>query len=545
MWRVYWYDCHEMGRYLVRLFEYVQGWRDGQLFPRWAPDLYGGYGTPLFEFYSPFLFSIAGIPSLLGLDAAAALKIAVALFSMAGATGAFLLTRSETGRDDAGFIAAAAFVFAPYRFVDLYIRGDLAEYAALCLLPLVLWLYRELWRAPPEQRASLGLWATLAHAALILSHTILGQWGTELIAVVGFFSLWPALRDWDWDRLAASLLPIVFAVGLSAIYLLPALAEKGVTHMNDFTGGYFQTTSHLVPFQRFFYFDFYAFVGDGFTNSPNRMPFSIGIPIAIGIDIALVGALVDRRRVSQATRWAALTLAVMLLMTPWMAWLWPLLPFGAFVQFPWRLLGLVTTLGAVALGASWAAIVPARRHALVLAVLAAALIAWDGSRFVVLGHDHVPSLAQPDPHMTSASIQRHVGHAAGSGEHLPIRVSSEPRFPRRSLVETAFGPVRAQASQPRGTEYQLHVDADGPGAVDVQSFWFPGWRIREQSGPALATLEESPGALLRLRFPQPGRYQVTVDFGPTLVRVLATLMSLLSLALLWPTLWLVNRRRSA
>ncbi len=540
LWRVYWYDCHEMGRYLVRLFEYVRGWREGQPFPRWAPDLYGGYGAPLFEFFPPFLFSVAGLADLAGVEPAAALKIAVALFGAAGAAGAFLLARSETGRSDAGLVASAAFVFAPYRFVDLYLRGDLSEYAALCLLPLVLWLYRELWRAPPERRVRWGVSAALVHAALILSHTILGQWATELVSLVGVASLYHAACERDWRRLASGALPLVFAVGIAAAYLLPAILEKDATHLADITGGFYATTNHLVPFERFFYFGYYAFVGDGFTNSAHRMPFSIGIPAAIGLDVALVGAIFERRRLRRAIGWALATLATLLMMTPWASGLWGILPFGRFVQFPWRLLGLVATLGAVTLGTAWAAVVPSGRTGLAFAFLALALVGWDGERFVLLGHDHIPSLAQADPAMSAESLQRHVGHALGSGEYLAAGASHEPFSPRRALVSPIEGPLRAVATQPTGTAYQLHIDAKGPGAVDVQSFWFPGWRIDGQSGPAAATLERSPDALLRLRIPAAGSYDVAVRFGTTPIRAVATLLSLLSLLALWPVLRFVR-----
>ncbi|MHB1843680.1 MAG: 6-pyruvoyl-tetrahydropterin synthase-related protein [Deltaproteobacteria bacterium] len=547
LWRVYWYDSHEMGRYLVRLFEYVRGLRDGQRYPRWAPDLYGGYGTALLEFFPPFVLMLAAIPNLFGADPALALKIAIGLLSVAGATGAFLLGRAETGRDDAGLLTAVAFVFAPYRFVDLYLRGDLSEYGALCLMPVALWLYRELWRAPRGKRALLGCLAAVAQAAVILSHTIIGQWGTELLALAGLVSLWPAIRAADWRRVAAGFAPLLFGLGLCAIYLLPAILEKSATHMSQVTAGYYQSTAHLVPFERFFYFDFYAFVSDGFTFSHNRMPFSIGLPAAIGIDLALAGFLFDRRRTARAAGWALAALGVLLLMTPSAAGLWRILPLGSYVQFPWRLLAFVATLGAVAFGAAFAAVAPKGPTALALAAFISAAIAWDGQRFVVTGHEHHGELAQADPGMSSASIQRRAGSAlTGAGEYLPAGPAEPPRAPRASLIlpndETMKSVVGEQLT---GTTYRIHLDATGPGSADLQTFWFPGWRISRQSGPASVAIVESPRSLVRLVVPSSGSYELSVELGDTLPRTLGLLASLLSLALLWPVLRWMNLERGA
>ncbi|HWE30212.1 MAG TPA: hypothetical protein VHB97_19535, partial [Polyangia bacterium] len=70
----YWYQNHDMVAYPVRLLEYVGAWRAGAIWPRWAPDLYAGYGCAFFNFYAPGVFVIAGVPLLVGASAATALK---------------------------------------------------------------------------------------------------------------------------------------------------------------------------------------------------------------------------------------------------------------------------------------------------------------------------------------------------------------------------------------------------------------------------------------------------------------------------------------
>ena len=262
MWRGYWFDAHEYSRYVSRLVEYLHGLHDGALFPRWASDFYGGFGSPFLNFFPPGVFAVAAPFTAVGFSIPMALKVALFLFTVAGALGACALARGETGRLDAALVAGAAFLFAPYRFVDLFLRGDLAEYAAISLVPWTLYFYRELTRAPREKLPRTAFLAALCHAGVLLTHTVIGQWASEALFLL---VLLPALTDWVRGRRFRALAPLFAlagAFGLAAIYVLPALAEKGFSHFENVVGGYYTSTQHLVPFADFFKFDFYDFVGD-------------------------------------------------------------------------------------------------------------------------------------------------------------------------------------------------------------------------------------------------------------------------------------------
>jgi uncharacterized membrane protein len=68
---------------LARFVEFHAAIRMGDLFPSWSPDLYSGYGSPIFQFYAPLTYYFAEVPVLMGFDYAAALKITqlLALFA--------------------------------------------------------------------------------------------------------------------------------------------------------------------------------------------------------------------------------------------------------------------------------------------------------------------------------------------------------------------------------------------------------------------------------------------------------------------------------
>ena len=81
-----------------------------------------------------------------------------------------------------------------------------------------------------------------------------------------------------------------------------------------------------------------------------------------------------RARLRGAAPWWAATLLLCLLVTHVAEPIWPLLPLGPFIQFPWRLLGLSAVCGAVAVGISWGGLIPAGRWRLASLVAAGALL---------------------------------------------------------------------------------------------------------------------------------------------------------------------------
>ncbi len=541
LWGGYWFDAHEYSRYVSRAVEYLHGLRDGFFYPRWAPDFYGGYGSPFFDFFPPGVFAVTAPFVAVGFSIVTALKIAMVLFTVAGALGACALVRGETGRLDAALVAGTAFLFAPYRFVDLFLRGDLAEYGAITLLPWAFYLYRELSRAPREKLPRLAALAALCHAAVLLTHTVIGQWASEAIFLL---VLLPAIGDWVRGRRFRALAPffaIAGAFGLAAVYVLPALAEKSFSHFERVVGGYYTAAGHTVPLELLLKFDFYDFTGD---FPPTRMPFSVGVPIALAFVFAAASLFLPRGRkaLRQLLPWWLGVLAFTFLMFPIMTPVFRLLPLSAYVQFPWRFLGFVAAFGAGAIGVTWAVLVdgPFLRQARWPLAVAAVAIIVIGSR----SRERVKRYYSPsEVPSTFAAVAANVDGTASADEHLPKQAVGPPRVPRLDLIASTGTPVRATAKQSSGTEYTVDLAADDAGAIDMKIFFFPGWTAKTLSGPGQVTLGPSPAGLIRLTAPQAGSYRVALSFGTTPVRSAAAALSLLTLLLLFPALKLAARLR--
>ena len=153
--------------HLLRSYVFADLLQPGVWFPRWVPDLYLGYGYPVFNYVPPLPYYLAAAGHFLGLDRYGGLQAVGVLAVVAGVTGAFSLARALWQSNVTGFLAAVAYGLAPYPFLNnLYFRGNVPEALALGLLPWLLWASWRWWHAPRWSRAVLP---ALLTALLVLT----------------------------------------------------------------------------------------------------------------------------------------------------------------------------------------------------------------------------------------------------------------------------------------------------------------------------------------------------------------------------------------
>jgi len=163
----YFTDAHDGRHSLFYQLQFLQGVNDGYWFPRWGPDFGFGRGYPFFIFYSPLTSYTVQAANSWGMGLVASVKVSWALGFLLGAAGMFRLAKMWWKDDRAAFIAALLYTFIPYKLVDIYVRGAIAEFWSLALFPWAMLLFLRLVRHPS---ATNTIKAGLLYAALILTH---------------------------------------------------------------------------------------------------------------------------------------------------------------------------------------------------------------------------------------------------------------------------------------------------------------------------------------------------------------------------------------
>ena len=307
----------------LRLSDYSSCRKDGQFPCRYVN--YSGYncGYPLFNFYAPFSYEIAlqiKNLSLNSLDFVSSIKATYLLATFFGFIGMYLLTKQYTSFSGA-ILSAYLYTLAPYKALDIYVRGSFAEYVALSLLP---WLLLSIKKYQPKNSNRLFFIATASVS--ILTHNLFPVLFGPIIL---YFILNNKLQK---NKLFYVDSAIVF--GLVAFFLLPSLLERNLTTNTTMTSGYFRYINHFTTLSQLFTSRFWGY-GASLWGPIDDMSFQVGhlhwVLLAIIFFISL--------KKKEVLKLLAIFIFYIFLTHNKSTFIWQTLPFLQYIQFPWRFLG--------------------------------------------------------------------------------------------------------------------------------------------------------------------------------------------------------------
>ncbi|MEA3043898.1 MAG: hypothetical protein QOH47_1736 [Sphingomonadales bacterium] len=442
--------------------------RQGIIYPRWLPGSHDGLGAPVFYYYPPLSFYPAGLLAALGASPYAAILATFGLAFAGAGAAMYGWARSWTSHPLA---AGLFYMAAPYHLADFYGRGALAESCAIALIPLLALGLRRV-----VEGRGVGL-AAIAYAAMIATHLPLALLAS--LFLVAPYAL--VLAKGRPRPLLAFAPPLAIGIGLSAIYLLPALL------LEPWRDGTVLWSHELLRPDHWLLTNWSAPL-DGMRLITLKVVAVIALPAMF---IAL------RWRVA----WAGYALACCLVVAGALPFFWSL-PLIQSVQFPFRALpfaefGLATAL----------ALLP--RGERIAALLVAPALALSATFLLAPAPNDAPVTRE-------LLAQRH----PDVPENLPPgeRPYSWPSRWALDLAQRHRAPVRR----------------DGVTVEPV--FYFPAWRVTCAGGEAATFADPATGLLAH---DGSGCARELAWTGP---EKLGALLSALALALLLLLGWLRRRR---
>jgi hypothetical protein len=498
--------------------------RAGVLLPRWFPEFAFGYGQPVLNFYGPLSY-YWGLPlTLLGANAALALKLVFATGLIAAALAMYLFARLYWERGPA-LVAAVVYAYLPYHLADLYVRGAVAEFLAFVWFPLALWAFHRL-AVASEQQGTLRLaLAALVLAALVVTHSL----STFLFApVLGVYIVSLLLKHGDRRATGRVALALGLAVAISAFYWLPVLAESQYVGLGHGASQGYQ--DHLLsPAELFSLHLAYPY--------PTEAGVAPTFPLGLIQVIILVAALILPLRV-QRHRWAiifflAVALLSGLMLTTTSLLIWQLFERGlAFLQYPWRFQALTALATAFLAGALWQQLSRGAFKApflgQILPVAAyGCLLLWALWRL-----PYAPTT--PDLSVQAMwQMDRDLGQVGTTwtGEYLPVWVEEQRWALSRPVPDPRPGGEVLPAGQLDLTgvgyaRYEFLLDAAQATTLTLHQFHYPGWQSKGQGG---ATTSHPAGDLGLAAFDlPPSRGSLVARLSHTSTQLGGTLVSLVA-----------------
>jgi hypothetical protein len=410
--------------------QFTEQLRRGVIYPRWLPRSHDGLGSPAFYYYPPLAFYLTGTFGLLGLPTYWSIIAAFGAASACSGVAMFHWLKGWTSQPLAGSLF---YVIAPYHVYDFYARGALAESCAIALIPLVALGLRRIsdCRGPAL--------AAIAYAALIATHLPLA-----LIASLFLILPYTLVLTWGYFKaLPRYVAALGFGIGLSAVYLVPALAL-----------GPYRDAAQLWMWPKLQPVNWSIFYIDWRTAD-----FGVSLVFVVTAAIALSAAAVF---VATRSRWAVYAGVYSVIAAGFLPMIWDL-PLLRNVQFPFRLLPLAGFALATALA------VGSKRRALTGAI-------WGLS--ILVSAANLKFLSLESPFSISFLAERH----PDVPENLP-KGARTTSWPSRWALDLASSHRRPAIVE---------------GNVVEPLFYFPAWRVRCQ-GREVATWPDAETQLLSYR----------------------------------------------
>jgi hypothetical protein len=527
----------------ARIAEMTQALEDGHFPVRWTQNFGYGYGMPLFEFYAPLPYYAGSFLYWLGLPIVPTVQALFLLGSLLTAWGAYKLGSVLFGRAG-GVLTAAMVTLAPYRAVNLFVRGALSEAWGIMAMPWVLYGVVQVVRR--QKRGWLTL--VLSLVALMLSHNIMTLLFVPLSLL--FAALYMLHRyhldkkDYQWLNVGGTLIgSYLLAIGLSAFYMIPAMIEKNETQIGSIFSGYFHYSHHFLYIRQFFTEQW------GFTGSvwgpEDGISFFLGFGQIVGLTVvtvlAIKEAIVLIRKKQLATIFTrksimiATIAGILLDMTLFMSllkskFLWDVLPLISFAQFPWRFLGPGTVFAGLMVGAS--VLMIKKKNLRYGWVIFAVLLTMINAKYF-----------QPESFMTNNDdlyytdadrIQREMSGILP--DYIPVGLDEKIVQPVTRVTCTVFNEPLEQYCDDRLSIVidRVHEILVSTKSMDSETIHFavtdfPGWKVEVDGQPVEKKVSEWGTIMVEI---PPGEHMIGVYFGSTPVRLWSDIVSALSLVIL-------------
>jgi len=504
---------HDGHNHLARLANLWLTLKAGQFPPRFAPNLDHGFGYPVFNFnyYLPYFLALPF--KFFNLSFEISLKASLILFYAFGGLGIYSWLSRYLNRQ-ASTLAAIIYLSAPYQLLNIFVRGNLGEIAALSILPWVFW---SLDRLKPKNLSRL-VQTSLLMAAFWLSHNLITLVGLPLLAFYHLVFNLPRLQFKPW--LKSSLFLTFLTISLAAFFYFPAILEKQFIILDQ--------GSYLDHYQQHFVYpqqlittswDF----GYSVAGPEDDMDFSLGRGQLIIAAVSLIILITRRKKapLGLAVFFTAVLIIAIFLMLPMSQPLYHLIKPLRYLQFPWRWLLLSPLALAVIASLGFNQLKSKKSLTLITLLLSSLLIfqAWPWSKAQSLMHNSDQNYY--DFFFTSSVLQENTSIWFWREKTL--------KLPALYVLERNHS-VQPQILKWNAKTHLYRMNYDQEMDILERTAYFPGWQAFIDGQPAEINYQDKqyPG-LIGLKVP-PGDHLVkTIFTQKTPPRIIGNSLSLIAL----------------
>jgi hypothetical protein len=557
---------HDFDFHLASWLDAQAAWRQGLIYPHWAPSPNWNAGEPRFVFYPPLTWMLGAAFGTIFPWKGVQLAILCSFLAAAGLSTRLLALHLRL-EDGPATLAGCTALFSGYSMFTAYERSAFGELAGGFWIPLLL-----LFALRDRNPAARALRRALDGSAILLALVIAGAWlcnaplGVMASYLLAGVALASALIRRSWAPILRSSVAVVLGLGLTSIYLVPAAVEQRWVRIRQ------AVDDPGLAIQNSFLFAHHA---DPRLELHDVELLRVSFIAVVMLGIAFLSIFIAwrRGRLKQERSWwiplALIPLAILLLQLPVSLPIWNALPKLRFLQFPWRWLVVLEAPMAIFFAAAvWPArpwlrrLVVAGCVALFLGTTAASLLTFHQS---CDAEDKVAGMLDAyhsgegfegtdeyaPPHSDNSLVAVGLPDACLTDNPAVILAASDdgntPEWdPANGHCDATYSWSRRNGKIP-AEHRMLTADLPHAGFLVLRLRNYAAWQVRVNgkliafgADPLLARLPHRGDGLMSVPVPT-GRIEVAVDWATTTDVIAGRWLSMLSVILL-TGLYFVERR---
>lgn len=511
--------------FIARLHQVSAALVDGQFPLRWAPDL--RFGEPLFIFYAPLPYYIGALIHLIGLNFIWVAKILFILSSFLSAVTMYLFC-SKLFSTKGALISAILYTYAPYRAVDLYVRGALSEAWAFIFFPLI--FYASMLVA--EKRSfKTSAFLSLSLAGLFLTHNV-----TTLMFLpfLGLWWIYLFLKEKNWKIFLPLIGSFILGLGIAASFLIPAMFERQFIQTKYLIVGYFNFRAHFIAVKQFFS-TFWGY-GSSLWGLDDGMSFQVGLIHWAVLTLSIVIGFFNRRSKKILTLLLFLIGSFVLSLFfqhNKSAFIWEAIPTMAFIQFPWRFLAItifiVSIIGAF-IGDYLTKKYRVAYFILIILIVFVNLLYFKPKEYV--------DNSFFDKFLHVETMRRGVDLTK---DYLPIWVQTIDGEMFNTL-RTQKGEIDVRSFERKSTKVESSLNINKDSLIEAPITYFPGWEVLANE-KVITQSSPSKMGLIRFELPKQEGIKIKIEFRDTPARIIGNAISLICLILVFGLFFLKKEKR--
>ena len=490
-------------------------------------DFCNGFGYSWNLFYSPVTAFLPLIFRIFGLSFINCIKLFILFVTFLSGITMYFFVKDVTKNKKIAVLAGIIYIFAPYRFTDMYIRNALAELTSFVFIPMVFQgLYGVLKNKPKRE-----LLLIIGSSLLFLTHTII----TMYTAIICFIYLLTQIKQLKVRRIRINLIySIIIILLITSFFWMTLLQLRTSADYEVFKPGRMEREEVLIALKLKF--------NELFMTSKNSiMIFQIGLinVIALVLSPMVIKKLRIKYRETDFYRLYIFSLAsivILLIMTL------DIFPFEKLpstlkmIQFTFRLLEFTSFFTSFVVAVNISKLIKGFKYKHIILVLIINMVL----SVIFLAHLHYSNTIDETKLIPAVPVTENTGrvHAGcASFEYLPSKAFENRNYieTRSNKTEIISGEAELQDEEKLGSKMKFNIkNVKENTSLELPYIYYSGYTVtvklaNEQYN--IKTFETEKG-FVGINIPEVEEAQISVEYTGTALMKISKVISAIGILIL-------------